>query len=656
MSQSTAVICLGISAFPVAKKIAASLDAELHGKTGRVAEADVFFNDAMEHLSKLFQDGVSIVGVFASAVLIRGVAKSIKDKQSEPAVIAVAEDGSAVVPLLGGHRGANDLSLKIAELLGVNAAITTAGDLRFGIALDEPPEGYVLANPQSVKEFCVSMLAGESVILSSGNNPATTDSTRVNKKLSPDSLGLNKLVAPDYMPVFYKWMRDSRLPFSNNANLRISLTIQAVPGSIEHLVYHPKTIAVGVGCERGTAPEELIFLVRNTLHNNRIAPESVAAVVSIDLKSDEPAIHALAENLAGKSGDSCPARFFDAVTLEAQTPKLQNPSETVFQEVGCHGVAEGAALAAAGNSGKLIVPKNKSVRATCAIAESPELIDPQKIGKAQGTLYIVGTGPGTPKWRLSEAEKMLMNATDWIGYGMYLDLISDLRKHQNREHRSRLHRFELGQEEIRVRHALDLAAEGKTVALVSSGDPGIYAMATLVFELLESAEVEPDQHAEWQRIRVVSTPGITAMQAAGALAGAPLGHDFCSISLSDLLTPWETIEHRILAAAKGDFVIAFYNPGSSRRTTQLSDAQKILLKHRPPETPVILAKNLGREGEQVKIDTLENLNPVEVDMLTVVLVGSSQSRRVQLPNGVVKVYTPRGYDNKRNAELSNPVF
>jgi cobalt-precorrin 5A hydrolase/precorrin-3B C17-methyltransferase len=677
MSQNIAVFFLGISAFPVANKIATSLDAELHGKTGRVTEADVFFNDAMEHLSKLFQDGVAIVGVCASAVLIRGVAKSINDKHSEPAVVAVAEDGSAVAPLLGGHHGANDLARKIAELLGINAAITTAGDLRFGIALDEPPDGFVLANPQNVKEFSVSMLAGESVMLSSNENHSCLDSSPrskpvipnsagsnkmvspnsagSNKMVSPNSAGSNNMVAPDYMPGFFKWIRDSSLRFSENAKLRISLTTTAISGSSEHLVYHPKSIAVGVGCERGTDPEELILLVRNALQKNTIAAESVAAVVSIDLKSDEPAIHALSNNLCGETATECPARFFDASTLEAQSPKLENPSEIVFQEVGCHGVAEGSALAAAGKSGKLIVPKIKSERTTCAIAESPELIYPKNTGKAQGTLYIVGTGPGSPKWRLPEAEEMLKEATDWVGYGLYLDLISDLLERQHPEQKCILHQFELGQEETRVRHALNLAAQGKSVALISSGDPGIYAMATLVFELLESKVVEAEKRAEWQRIRIVSTPGISAMQAAGALAGAPIGHDFCSISLSDLLTPWDTIERRISAAAEGDFVIAFYNPVSKRRTTQLADAQKTLLKHRPPETPVILAKNLGREGEKVEILTLENLDPTEADMLTLVLIGSSQSRILKLPNGVEKVYTPRGYHKKQEAEETHSV-
>ena len=635
MSHSTAVFCLGISALPVAKKIAAFLDAELHGKTGRVSQADVFFSDAMEHLSKLFQDGIPIVGVCASAVLIRGVAKSISDKKNEPALVAVAEDGSAVVPLLGGHHGANDLARKISELLGVDPAITTSGDIRFGIALDEPPEGFVLANPEDVKEFSVSLLAGESLMISSDENHSCLDYL----------LG-NKTIDSDYKQFFYNWLKVSNLPFSTFENLQISLTSKAVSGSKDHLVYHPKTIAVGVGCERGTDPEELISLVSNTLKKNKIALESVAAVVSIDLKSDEPAIHVLTDKLADKLGESSPARFFDSAILAEQTPKLQNPSKTVFKEVGCHGVAEGAALAAAGKSGKLVIPKIKSKHATCAVAQSDELIDPQKTGKAQGTLFIVGTGPGSSKWRLPEAEEMLKNSSDWVGYGLYLDLIADLNKNRFGKEKHRLHRFELGQEEKRVRHALNLAAQGKTVALISSGDPGIYAMATLVYEMLERTDTEPGKNSEWSRIRVVSTPGISAMQAAGALSGAPLGHDFCSISLSDLLTPWDTIMSRIIAAAKSDFVIAFYNPVSSKRINQLSEANEILLTHRSPDTPVILAHNLGRSGERVNVVTLACMEPAEVNMLTVVIVGSSQSKKIQLPNGVIRVYTPRGYHNK----------
>jgi cobalt-precorrin 5A hydrolase/precorrin-3B C17-methyltransferase len=193
-----------------------------------------------------------------------------------------------------------------------------------------------------------------------------------------------------------------------------------------------------------------------------------------------------------------------------------------------------------------------------------------------------------------------------------------------------------------VRRALALAGEGRNVTLISSGDPGVYAMATLVFECLESGDV-PDSA---RRAEIVVAPGISAMQAAAARAGAPLGHDFCAISLSDLLTPWETIEARIRAAAEADFVIAFYNPVSERRRTQLARAKDILLLHRPSETPVLLARNLGREGETVMTVPLAELEIGTVDMLTVVVVGSSTTRQVNA-GGRAWTFTPRGYAARR---------
>jgi cobalt-precorrin 5A hydrolase/precorrin-3B C17-methyltransferase len=223
-----------------------------------------------------------------------------------------------------------------------------------------------------------------------------------------------------------------------------------------------------------------------------------------------------------------------------------------------------------------------------------------------------------------------------VGYGLYLDLLGPLAQGQQR------HDHALGEEEARVRLALDLAAEGRDVALVSSGDPGIYAMAALVFELLER-----EARADWTRIALRVVPGVSAMQAAAARLGAPLGHDFCAISLSDLLTPWSVIEERIAAAAAGDFVVAFYNPVSRRRRHQLARALEILRQHRPAEVPVAIARNLGREGETVTVTTLDRIDPQEVDMLSLVLVGSSATRTVSCGSGGLKVYTPRGYADKK---------
>jgi cobalt-precorrin 5A hydrolase/precorrin-3B C17-methyltransferase len=196
---------------------------------------------------------------------------------------------------------------------------------------------------------------------------------------------------------------------------------------------------------------------------------------------------------------------------------------------------------------------------------------------------------------------------------------------------------------------MELAGQGRCVALVCSGDAGIYAMATLVFELIEKGGLSDPA----RRIAIEVSPGISALQAAAARAGAPLGHDFCTISLSDLLTPWPDIVRRVRAAAEGDFVIAFYNPVSKRRRTQLAHSKEVLLQHRPADTPVILAANLGRDGETVRVVPLAELDVDDVDMLTVVLVGSSQTRTVKTGDGRQWVYTPRGYAAKEGTGIAS---
>jgi cobalt-precorrin 5A hydrolase/precorrin-3B C17-methyltransferase len=383
-------------------------------------------------------------------------------------------------------------------------------------------------------------------------------------------------------------------------------------------------LALGVGCERGCTAEELTQLVAATLAEHGLAGGAVAAVVSLDLKADEPAVHALAAHLA------VPARFFTPAELLAETARLATPSDAVFRETGCYGVAEGAALATVGAEGTLIVAKQKSRRATCAVARAPVPLDAAHIGRSRGALAVIGIGPGDAAWRTPEASAALAGATDVVGYGLYLDLLGPAIAGKTR------HETGLGAETERARQALDLAASGRSVALVSSGDAGIYGLASLVFERLDR-EDRPD----WRRVALTVVPGLSALQAAAARIGAPLGHDFCAISLSDLLTPWPTIERRLRAAADGDFVVALYNPRSQRRDTQLVAAREILLSARPPETPVALARNLGRPSETITTTTLAALDPGTVDMLTLVLIGNSQTRFVTGTAGWI--YTPRGY-------------
>lgn len=246
-------------------------------------------------------------------------------------------------------------------------------------------------------------------------------------------------------------------------------------------------------------------------------------------------------------------------------------------------------------------------------------------------LFLVGTGPGNSDYLLPLAQQAIMESSDIVGYGLYIDLLGDLVKNKN------CHTSNLGQESQRVKLALDLASEGRVTALVSSGDIGIYAMASLAYELL-------DQHpkAEWFDVSIETIPGVSAMQAAASKVGAPLGHDFCTISMSDLLTPWESIEKRLHAAGQGDFVVAIYNPVSKTRNWQINRARDILLQYRPAETPVVIAKNISRENESVKIVSLVDVVAEDLDMLSTLIVGSSDSRLLSVQNNQ-RMYTPRGY-------------
>ncbi len=571
-------------------------DALIHGLGGRVTDAHMTFQQTARHLQELYKSGTPILGICASAILVRCLAPVLDNKHVEPPVVSIAETGSVVVPLLGGHHGANDLARTIAAHLEGTPAITTASDLHFNIALDNPPTGLTLGNPEDMKVFAGKLLGGSTI----------------------------RLIGE------HSWLQQSDLPFSENGDLQIIVTEDNIQGDEQTLVYHPKTLAIGVGCERSAAADELLSLVQQTLAAENLSPLSVACLTSIDVKSDEQAVHETANHFGVSP------RFFPAEILEQETPRLMTPSDIVFQEVGCHGVSEGAALAAAGPSSDMVMPKQKSKRATCAIAKSDTPIDLVRTGKPQGKLSVIGIGPGQDAWRTPEASLLISEATDLVAYGLYLDLLGSAIQGKNR------HDFDLGEEEVRVRAALDLAAKGKNVALISSGDIGIYAMATLVFQL-----IEVEKRKDWDRIDIQVTPGISALQAAAARAGAPLGHDFCTISLSDLLTPWETIEKRIEAAAAGDFVVAFYNPVSRKRRTQLKTARDILLKNRPETTPVVIARNLGREDETVRIVSLKDLDPEKVDMLTLVMVGSSESRMTVSNSGQKHwAYTPRGYAGK----------
>ncbi len=606
MAVKPVVLALSRSGEGVAHRVAAAIGASVHGREGRVEKADAFFPNALDHARDLFAAGVPIVGVCASGILIRAVSPLLADKRSEPPVLSVADDGSVVVPLLGGHRGANRLAKEIAAALGAKAAVTTAGDVALGVALDEPPEGWVLGTPELAKGAMADLLSGKSAHIC-GDEAAKAD-----------------------------WLDD--LPTERSWRDEVIIEATMEPARDGVVTFHPQRATLGVGCARNCPPEELAGLVARMMDEAALAPGAIHSINTIDLKADEPAILELARSIGA------PLRLFSAAELDGLTARVENPSDVVFAEVGTHSVAEAGAISQSKKS-VLWYQKEKTANATCAIGVAPEPLT-GLLGRGRGRLALVGIGPGQAAWRTPEASKLVAEADELVGYGLYIDLLGSLAAGKER------HDFPLGGEEARCRFALERAAEGRNVAIICSGDAGIYAMGALVFELMDRGPDEMGVSDAARRVDVISAPGVSALQGAAARAGAPLGHDFCAISLSDLLTPREDILRRVRAAAEGDFVIAFYNPVSKRRRDLLALARDILLEHRPKDCPVLLASSLGRPEEDLRYRALSDLQVDEVDMLTVVLVGSSNSRLAALGEGP-RMYTPRGYARRIDGDLSD---
>ncbi len=538
----------------------------------------------------------AVVAVGACGLVTRLIAPLISDKDRDPAVLVVDPQGRFVVPLLGGHAAGGDrLSQELAALIGGEAVLTGAGAASGRLPLDAFGQAWGWRRGGGDWR-------GLMVQAARGN--------RINLRQEEGTTLWQGLEACG-----------SGEADSSQTDGEAALVIS--PHGGDGCRWHPPTLWLGIGCERDTSLAVLERLVAEELALQGLAPEAVAGLASIDRKGDEPALLALAEQRGW------PLRLHDAATLAGVT--VPHPSEVVAREMGTASVAEAAALQAATQAGgpaRLLVEKRieragaeERGAATLAVALAGRQWAPQR-----GSLQLVGSGPGALALLTGEARQALAAATVWVGYGLYLDLLEPLRRPDQLRREGRL-----TEETARCAEALDLARQGLDVALISSGDSGIYGMAGLALEL-------------WLQLPVLDRPGFTvhpglsALQLAAARAGAPLMHDFCTISLSDRLTPWEVIERRLKGAASGDFVVALYNPRSLGRPWQLGRAIELLGEGRPASTPVLLARQLGRVEETLSLHTLGSLPQEQVDMLTLVLVGNS-STRVQ--DG--RMVTPRGY-------------
>ncbi|HVJ41656.1 MAG TPA: precorrin-3B C(17)-methyltransferase [Dongiaceae bacterium] len=575
-----AILILGAASLATARRIqAACPGATVYGLAGRVSGADVAYENFGNTLRELYELDTPLIALCAAGIVIRALAPLLQNKRAEPPVLAVAEDGSAVVPLLGGLRGVNVLARQIAADLDVTPAITTTGELRFGTCLINPPEGYSLRNVSDGKTFISDLLAGKHARLE-GEAP---------------------------------WLHEARIPIADDGNLQITVTETDRDAAANELLFHPRNIVVAVMDGAAATAEDLVARIGALLAQHRLAQASLACLVAAEASINAAPLHQSAAQL------DLPLRFLAAT---GDAPALAR--EALKQQAAAAPTAtyEASGLAA-------------------AVAAAP--VDPAAIGRARGRLAVVGIGPGEIGHMAPLVKSELQQAQDVLGYETYVrmaaDAIGGFRPGQ------KLHETDNREEMMRARHAFELAAQGRHVVMVSSGDPGVFAMAAAVVEALHDS-ADP----AWHGVDLAILPGISAALAAASRAGAPLGHDFCILSLSDNLKPWDIIARRLDHAAAADLAMAFYNPISKARPHQLGEALDIIRRHRGPETQVVLGRDIGRPKESLRVVALGELTPEMVDMRTVVIVGSSLTRSFPKTGGGSWTYTPRWYGKKPEGE------
>jgi len=564
----------------------------------------------------------AFVFIMATGIVVRTIAGLIKDKKTDPAVVVLDENGKFAISLVSGHLGgANKLARELANLLDGEAVITTASDVNALPSIDlwARDNNFVIDEWELVPQLGVRLL----------NSGALRVYTDIDIALPKEFL---KVADSEYADIL---ITNKLIPLCRTEAMGSGgdYSICRVKGQ---LYLRPKNLVLGIGCNSGTSAEEIEDVAKQVLKDNNLSFASVGLVATIDIKGREPGLKAF----SGK-------HELELVTFtpdELNNVKGVQKSEAAFKATGAVAVAEPAALLAA-TTDKLLVPKQKKGNVTIAVAEKKSKMRSQESGK-RGKIFIVGIGPGSAEHMTPAARDAIRKSEVIVGYGTYLDLIKDLL------HDKEVVSTGMTQEVDRCRKAVDLAIDDKTVAVICGGDPGIYAMAGLVFEILKA---EDEKVGRWEdkqcktlptsqplnratSLTVEVIPGISALNAGAARLGAPLMHDFACISLSDRLTPWPMIEKRLEAAAGTDFVIVLYNPRSKGRAGHINKAREIISKHRLRETPVGIVKGAMRDHETIIITNLGDMKDSDIDMQTTVIIGNSKTF---CWNNLM--ITPRGY-------------
>jgi cobalt-precorrin 5A hydrolase / cobalt-factor III methyltransferase / precorrin-3B C17-methyltransferase len=527
-------------------------------------------------LPQAFGECEAVVCFLAVGATVRLLAPLLQGKHEDPGVVCVDEALRFAVPVLGAHQGGgNALARRVAETLGAEPVITTASDAAGATSLDDfgADLGFRVAPGSDLAAVGAAILSGARVTF-------TADAEWPLPALPPNVVRTDR-PEPGVPAV---WVTDQNIDVTERA-----------------AVYRPPSLLVGVGASRGAPAAEIGRLIDSTLAELGLSSGSVRYVATADVKADEPGL------LAAAAERGWPVATFPASRLAAVP--VPNPSEVVRRAVGTPSVAEAAALIEPGAT--LLAAKRASAHATVAVARA----------RPRGRLAVIGIGPGARDLVTPRAVAELRRAAVVAGLDAYLEQVADLLRPGTRVLASGL-----GAEQERAAEAVAQARAGRAVALIGSGDAGVYAMGSPALEIADDT------------IDVIVVPGVTAALATAAVLGAPLGHDHAMISLSDLHTAWPVIERRIAAAAEGDLVTCFYNPASKKRDWQLRRALELLAAHRPPDTPVGWVRDASRPGQAAALSTLREFDPGQVDMHTLVVVGSSRTR-VQAG----RMVTPRDY-------------
>ncbi|MGK7919435.1 MAG: precorrin-3B C(17)-methyltransferase [Trichodesmium sp.] len=631
----------------------------------------VYTDSLKNHLTNIWQNYSAIVFCLASGAVVRLISPLLQDKYHDPAIVVVDEGGKFVISLCSGHQGGADkLSHLVASLLNATPVITGASqNLGLpGIDILGKPFGWQRGEGDWNK---VSGVIARGEIVEVLQEVGSTLWQKHLPEEHPFYFGTSEIGVPSPPPKARIWISFTQRQFSPDADL-------------PKVQWHPRVLWVGVGCERGTSQKLIATGIKQVFRAHHLAEAAIAGIATINIKANEIGLVEFCQER------NLPLRTFSAELLSCV--EVPNPSQVVAAEVGTSSVAEAAAILGAkqqqeeqntdflgySNDSFSVVQKELKLPLPGEIQQekkqeqdkdflgctddsfsqiqqgknilkfSTNLLVSKQIFRLEGEpgamtiavavaekeytdrtgkLLLIGTGPGQLDQMTSAAKTAISLADVVIGYSLYIDLIQPLLNPGKI-----IEKMPITQEKQRAERAIELANFGLTVAVVSSGDCGIYGMAGLVLEQLRAIDWDGKIPA------VEIFPGVSALQSAASRVGAPLMHDFCAISLSDLLTPWSVIEKRLIAAAMADFVVAIYNPKSQNRTEQLIKAVNIFLEYRQPETPVAVVRAAYRENEEITLTSIDKLLEVSVDMLTVVLIGNKST-------GIYHnwMITPRGY-------------